>query len=92
MIELLAVAVHADKRAENIKGAKISVIGVGHISILVSQAAKAMCEDKMMMTDIRLNNAKECGIDYCINTKQLILATLCWKVLALIKLTQYSFA
>ena len=40
MIELLAVAVHAVRRAGDVKGAKIAVLGAGPIGILVAQAAK----------------------------------------------------
>lgn len=72
MIEPLAVAVHAIKRAGDVKDAKMAVLGAGPIGILVAQVAKAMGAKEVMITDvtdIRLNKAKECGIDFCINTK-----------------------
>ena len=42
MIEPLAVAVHAVKRAGNVEGAKIAVLGAGPIGILVAQTAKGL--------------------------------------------------
>lgn len=73
MIEPLAVAVHAIKRAGDVEGQKIVVIGAGPIGILVAQAAKAMGAEKTMVTDIsnfRLQKAKECGVDFVYNTKE----------------------
>lgn len=73
MIEPLAVAVHAVKRAGDVSGLKIAVLGAGPIGILVAQTAKGMGAASVMITDvsdIRLNKAKECGVDYCINTKE----------------------
>lgn len=72
MIEPLAVAVHAVKRAGDVKGAKIAVLGAGPIGILVAQTAKGLGAESVMITDVsdlRLAKAKECGADYCINTK-----------------------
>lgn len=72
MIEPLAVAVHAVKRAGNVEGAKIAVLGAGPIGILVAQTAKGLGAESVMITDVsdlRLEKAKECGADYCINTK-----------------------
>lgn len=72
MIEPLAVAVHAVKRAGDVKGAKIAVLGAGPIGILVAQTAKGLGAESVMITDVsdlRLAKAKECGVDYCINTK-----------------------
>lgn len=72
MIEPLAVAVHAVKRAGDVKGAKIAVLGAGPIGILVAQTAKGLGAESVMVTDVsdlRLAKAKECGADYCINTK-----------------------
>lgn len=71
MIEPLAVAVHAVKRAGGVKGAKIAVLGAGPIGILVAQTAKGLGADCVMITDVsdlRLNKAKECGVDFCVNT------------------------
>jgi len=72
MIEPLAVAVHAVRRAGSVKGQKIAVLGAGPIGILVAQTAKGMGAESVMITDIsdiRLAKAKECGVDFCVNTK-----------------------
>ena len=71
MIEPLAVAVHAINRAGNVKGMKIAVLGAGPIGNLVAQTAKGMGAQSVMITDIsdiRLAKAKECGVDFTINT------------------------
>ncbi len=73
MIEPLAVAVHAVRRAGDVKGMKIAVLGAGPIGILVAQTAKGMGAESVMITDVsdlRLKKAAECGIDFCINTKE----------------------
>lgn len=73
MIEPLAVAVHAIKRGGDIKGKKVIVLGAGPIGNLVAQSAKGMGADSVIITDIsdhRLKVAKECGIDFCINTNK----------------------
>lgn len=72
MIEPLAVAVHAVRQAGDVKGLKIAVLGAGPIGILAAQTAKGMGADSVMITDvsdIRLAKAKECGVDFCVNTK-----------------------
>ncbi len=72
MIEPLAVAVHAVKRAGDVTGQKIAVLGAGPIGILVAQTAKGMGAHSVMITDvsdIRLAKAKECGVDFTVNTK-----------------------
>lgn len=72
MIEPVAVAVHAVKQVGDVKGMNIAVLGAGPIGNLVAQAAKGMGAKKVMITDIsdlRLEKAKECGIDVCVNTK-----------------------
>lgn len=72
MIEPLAVAVHAVGRAGDVKGAKIAVLGAGPIGILVAQAAKGLGAEQVMITDVsdlRLKKAEECGVDFCINTR-----------------------
>lgn len=72
MIEPLAVAVHGVKQIGDVKGMNIAVLGAGPIGNLVAQSAKAMGANKVMITDIsdfRLNKAKDCGIDVCVNTK-----------------------
>ena len=72
MIEPLAVAVHGVKQVGDVKGMNIAVLGAGPIGNLVAQAAKGMGAAKVMITDVsdlRLDKAKECGIDVCVNTK-----------------------
>lgn len=72
MIEPLAVTVHAIHRAGDISGAKVAVLGAGPIGILLAQSAKAMGASGVMVTDIsdyRLEIAKQCGVDFPVNTK-----------------------
>ncbi len=72
MIEPTAVAVHAVRQSGDPQGKKIAVIGAGPIGNLVAQAARAMGAEAVMITDIsdfRLGKAKECGIDFTYNTK-----------------------
>ncbi|MCL2864714.1 MAG: alcohol dehydrogenase catalytic domain-containing protein [Lachnospiraceae bacterium] len=72
MIEPLAVGVHAVCQAGDIAGAKVVVLGAGPIGNLLAQAAKGMGAAQVMISDIsdfRLDKAKECGIDICVNTK-----------------------
>ena len=72
MIEPLAVAVHAVKQMGDILNKDVVVMGAGPIGNLVAQTAKGLGANKVMITDIsdlRLEKAKECGIDACINTK-----------------------
>ncbi len=73
MIEPLAVAVHAVRKFGDMQGMKVAVLGAGPIGILVAQAAKGMGAESVLITDIsdvRLAKAKECGIDFCVNTKE----------------------
>ena len=63
MIEPLAVAVHAVRRAGDVEGKDICVLGAGPIGILVAQVAKGLGARKVMVTDVsdlRLQKAKEC--------------------------------
>ncbi len=72
MIEPLAVAVHGVRQAGDVTGQQICVIGAGPIGNLVAQAAKGMGAARVMITDIsdyRLQIARECGVDFCVNTK-----------------------
>lgn len=73
MIEPLAVAVHAAKRAGVLDGRGIAVLGAGPIGILVAQSVKALGAGRVLVTDIsdyRLSKAKECGADCVCNTAQ----------------------
>jgi len=76
MIEPLAVAVHAVKRAGDVKGLNIVVLGAGPIGNLVAQTAKGFGAKSVMVTDVsdyRLNKAKECGVEHCVNTRNISL-------------------
>ncbi|NCD32708.1 MAG: alcohol dehydrogenase [Spartobacteria bacterium] len=71
MIEPLAVAIHAVNRGGSVDGKKILVLGAGPIGNLIAQTAKGMGASKVIITDLsdyRLNIAKECGVDVCLNT------------------------
>ncbi len=73
MIEPLAVAVHAVRRAGDVTGKDICVLGAGPIGILVAQAAKGLGAGRVMVTDVsglRLEKAKECGADMVVNTRE----------------------
>ena len=72
MLEPLAVTVHAAKRAGDVKGLNICVLGCGPIGILLIQSLKAMGAAKVLATDVsdyRLELAKQCGADVVVNTK-----------------------
>ena len=71
MIEPLAVAVHAVRKFGDIAGKRVAVLGAGPIGILVAQAAKGLGAESVLITnvsDVRLEKAKTCGVDFCINT------------------------
>ena len=42
MIEPLAVTIHGAKRFQNIKGAKVAILGAGPMGILLAQSVKAL--------------------------------------------------
>lgn len=70
MVEPLAVAVHAINRGGDVKEKNILVMGAGPIGNLVAQTANALGAKKTMIVDIseyRLELAKKCGIQYCVN-------------------------
>jgi L-iditol 2-dehydrogenase len=72
MIEPVSVAVHALARGnEDLTGKRVLVLGAGTIGNLVAQVAKASGARAVMVTDIsdyKLDRAKECGVDFAINT------------------------
>ena len=71
MIEPLAVAVHAVRKFGDMQGMRVAVLGAGPIGILVAQAAKGMGAESVLITDIsdlRLEKARQCGVDFCVNT------------------------
>lgn len=74
LIEPIAVAVHAVKRIGDVAGKKLVVLGAGPIGNLTGQVAKALGAEEVLMTDVsdyRLEVAEKCGIDHCVNTKDL---------------------
>ncbi len=71
MLEPLAVTVHAAKRAGDVKGLNVCVLGCGPIGILLIQSLKAFGAAKVLATDVsdyRLELAKQCGADVTVNT------------------------
>lgn len=72
MLEPLAVAVHAVGRIGSVKGLKVAVLGAGPIGNLVAQTAKGQGADSVLITDVsdvRLEKARQCGVEYTVNTK-----------------------
>ena len=72
MIEPLAVAVHAVRRAGDVRGMKIAVLGAGPIGNLVAQAAKGLGAESVLITDVsdyRLELANKVGADFTANTR-----------------------
>ncbi len=72
MIEPVAVAVHAVTRGDKLFNKKVIVLGAGTIGNLVGQVSKGLGASMVMITDIsdfRLKIAKECGLDFAINSK-----------------------
>ena len=73
MIEPLAVAVHAVRKFGDMQGMRVAVLGAGPIGILVAQAAKGMGAESVLITDLsdlRLEKARQCGVDFCVNTRE----------------------
>ena len=73
MVEPLAVAVHAVKRAGNVKHKNVLILGAGPIGVITAQAAKGMGAGAVMITDLmdpRLGLAEKCGVDYCVNPEK----------------------
>jgi L-iditol 2-dehydrogenase/threonine 3-dehydrogenase len=71
MIEPCAVGAHATSKASSLNGKNVVVTGAGTIGNLVAQFAKARGAGKVLITDIsdlRLEKAKACGIEYTANT------------------------
>jgi L-iditol 2-dehydrogenase len=72
MIEPLAVAVHAVRRARDVQGKKILVLGGGPIGNLVAQTAKAMGASDILLAEVskyRLQAAQKCGLKTIDNAK-----------------------
>jgi len=78
MVEPVAVGVHALGRGGDVRGMNVLVLGAGPIGNLTSQVAKGKGASKVMITDLsdhRLEVARECGIDECVNPKKTDLGT-----------------
>lgn len=70
LIEPAAVAVHALRRAGQIAGKKVVVLGAGTIGNLVGQSARGLGAQEVLITDLsdyRLQVARECGIGQTVN-------------------------
>ena len=68
LVEPLAVAVHAVRRAGEVAGKQVLVLGAGPIGNLVAQAARWRGAAKVAITDIsawRLEVALQCGLQHC---------------------------
>ena len=71
LVEPFAVGVGAVRRSSRLEGANVAVVGAGTIGNFTAQAAKALGAGKVMVADIsqpKLDWARECGVDYCVNT------------------------
>lgn len=78
LAEPTSVASAAIRRAGNIEGKNVAVLGAGVIGNLVAQVAKHSGARKVMIGDVqdtRLERAKRCGIDYPINMANVDLMT-----------------
>ena len=72
-VEPVSVAVHSCNRAGDLTGRNVVVLGAGTIGNLIAQVAKVRGAAKVLITDIadyRLDVAKQCGVDFAINTAQ----------------------
>ena len=70
MIEPAAVGAHAASRAGDLTGKNVVVSGAGAIGNLVAQAVLARGAKKVLITDIsdlRLDIARQCGIEHTLN-------------------------
>jgi L-iditol 2-dehydrogenase len=64
LVEPASVAVHALRRAGNVQGRRVVVLGAGPIGNLVAQAARAAGADVLItdLSDHRLEIAQRCGL------------------------------
>ena len=70
MIEPVSVAVHALRRAGDVSGKKVVVLGAGTIGNLVAQVAQASGAAVLItdLSDYKLDKARACGIQNTLNT------------------------
>jgi threonine dehydrogenase-like Zn-dependent dehydrogenase len=69
-MEPCAVGIHASGRTD-VKGKNVIVTGAGTIGNLVAQAVKGRGAKKVLITDVsdlRLEKARECGLENTANT------------------------
>jgi len=72
MVEPVSVAVHAVRRAGDLKGKNVAVLGAGPIGNLVAQVACARGA-RVLITDVsefRLDIARQCGLENTCNPNQ----------------------
>jgi L-iditol 2-dehydrogenase len=77
MVEPLAVGVHAAGRLSELEGKNILILGAGTIGNLAAQAVKALGAKAVMIADIsdvRLEIARKCGLDFTVNNARADLA------------------
>ncbi len=70
MVEPTAVAVHALSRFGAVEGCNVLVLGGGPIGNLVAQVARGSGARHVMLTDLsdhRLQVARACGVETCVN-------------------------
>jgi L-iditol 2-dehydrogenase len=73
MIEPVSVAVHALRRAGNVEGQKVLVLGAGTIGNLVGQVARALGARQVLITDIseyKLEKARQCGLERTLDPRR----------------------
>lgn len=73
-VEPTAVGIHAIKKADNIKGERIIIMGAGPIGLIILQLSKIFGAKEIIITDIlnsRLKLAKEFGATYAINIREI---------------------
>lgn len=76
LTEPMAVGVGAVKRSRKYKGGNVVIVGAGTIGNLTAQAAKGLGAEQVMITDLiqeKLDYARECNVDYAVNTSEISL-------------------
>jgi len=72
LVEPVAVAVHALRRAGEVRGADVLVLGAGPIGNFVAQVARWRGAAAVAIADVsayRLDIARQCGIEHCVNVR-----------------------
>jgi len=71
LVEPTAVAVHAVSKAPTVAGQRVIVLGAGPIGNLVGQVAKVLGAESVLISDLsdfRLDLARQCGLDFVVNS------------------------